>query len=204
MITNTAQAPSRRLLTSTSSIQHPSIRQSIPEQSSPELVNVRKTSALVKFSSHQDNGQNVWEASVRKNTRGSKFMNDDQEGCLTKEYVLNISSTTLGYYMSLVLRSSHWSISSGIQVDPIADCWNSPIFDLCRKGNIAGVQMAFSKRKVSPFVRDQYGRTLLHVGKTSLQSVNVHWGPLVRSQCTKSRVSKATATMRCRCKENGR
>jgi hypothetical protein len=197
MITNTAQAPSRRLLTSTSSAQDPTIHRSISKEGCPELVNIRKTSALVKFSSYQDNGKMVWAVSVRKNTRGSKFMNDDQEGCLTKEYVLNISSTTLGYYMSLVLRSSHWSISSGIQVDPIVDCRIDPIVDLCCKGNIAGVQMAFSKRKVSPFVRDQYGSTLLHVGKTSLQSVNVHWDPLVRSRCTKSRVSKATATMRC-------
>jgi hypothetical protein len=160
MITNTAQAPSRRLLTSTSSTQDPTIRRSISKEGCPKLVNIRKTSALVKFSSY--NGQNVWTVSARKNTRGSKFMNDDQEGCLTKEYVLNISSTTLGYYMSLVLRSSHWSISSGIQVDPVADS-HDPIFLMCIRGDIAGVQMAFSKRKVSPFVRDQDGNTLLHV-----------------------------------------
>jgi hypothetical protein len=101
-------------------------------------------------------------------------MKDDRGGCLTKEYVLNISTTTLGYYMSLVLRSSHWSISSGIQVDPVVECWADPIFELCFKGDIASVQMAFSQGKVSPFVRDQYGCTLLHVGITVVQSVDVH------------------------------
>jgi hypothetical protein len=95
-------------------------------------------------------------------------MNGDQGGCLTKEYVLNISTTTLGYYMSLVLRSSPGSISSGIQVDPIGDCWKDLIFKLCRKGDVAGMQMEFSRRKASPFVRDQHGRTLLHVSITPL------------------------------------
>jgi hypothetical protein len=161
MITNTAQAPSRQLLTSTSSTRDPTIRRSISKQGCPELVNIRKTSALVKSSSYQANGG--WVVSVRKNTRGSKFMKDDQEGCLTKEYVLNISSTMLGYSISWFLRTSHNSISQSIQVDPVAD-YNDPIFFMCRIGDIAGVQMAFSKRKVSPFVRDEYGKTLLHVG----------------------------------------
>jgi hypothetical protein len=163
MITNTAHEPSRRLLTSTSSTQDPTIRQSISEQRCSELVNIRKTSVLLKFSSYQHSSKSVWAVSARKNTRGSKFMNDKQEGCLTKEYVLNISSTTLRYYISLVLRSSHWSISSGFRVDPVADS-HDPIFVMCRRGDIAGVQMAFSERKVSPFVRDQCGMTLIHVG----------------------------------------
>jgi len=76
--------------------------------------------------------------------------------------------------MSLVLRSSHGSISSSIQVDPIGDCWKDLIFERCREGDVAGMQMEFSRRKASPFVRDQLGRTLLHVGITALQIVNIY------------------------------
>jgi hypothetical protein len=167
-LTNTAHEPSRHLLTPTSSAQDPTVPRPISKQGCPELVKIRKTSALAEFSSYQDIGQKVWAVSVRKNARGSKFTNEEREGCLTKEYVLNISLTTLGYYISLVLRSSHWSISSGFRVDPVAD-GQDPIFMMCRRGDITGVQMAFSERKVSPFVRSQYGETLLHVGILALR-----------------------------------
>jgi hypothetical protein len=128
----------------------------------------------MNFSSCQADGQVVWAVSARKNIQRKKFSNNDQKGCLTKEYILNISSKMLGYYMSLSLRSSRCSISSSIQVDPVADSWNNPIFDMCRRGDIVGVQMEFSRRNVSPFVRGHDGTTLLHVGITTLQGVDVH------------------------------
>jgi hypothetical protein len=85
-----------------------------------------------------------------------------QDSFHVKEYVLCISSKLLGYYLSLCFKNAYGSISHSLQVDPIAD-FDAPIFRLCRIGDITGVQDMFTKRIVSPFVRDPYGQTLLHV-----------------------------------------
>jgi hypothetical protein len=94
--------------------------------------------------------------------RQSEQMLDGQDGCNVKESVLCISSKLLGYYMSLCFKNAYGSISHSLQVDPIAD-FGSPIFRLCRAGDIASVQDMFNQRTVSPFVRDPGGKTLLHV-----------------------------------------
>jgi hypothetical protein len=87
---------------------------------------------------------------------------DGQDKFHVKEYILCLSSTMLGYYISLCFKNAYGSISHSLQVDPIAD-FDAPIFELCTTGDIAGVQDMFAGRIVSPFVRDPSGRTLLHV-----------------------------------------
>ncbi len=40
---------------------------------------------------------------------------------------------------------------------------DSPIFEMCHRGNLAGLQDAFSNRQYSPYTLDQSGQSLLHV-----------------------------------------
>ena len=45
----------------------------------------------------------------------------------------------------------------------------APIFDLCRQGDILGLQAALSSGTVSPFVLDKYGWSPLHVSSLLAQ-----------------------------------
>ncbi len=47
---------------------------------------------------------------------------------------------------------------------------NSPIFMMCREGNLQGVQIALSNRTVSPYVMDEYGMTLVHYAASTFQT----------------------------------
>lgn len=94
-------------------------------------------------------------------TRQSRRKLDDQDRVHVKEHILCISSTMLGYYISLCFKNAFSSISHSLQVDPIADS-NAPIFKLCEAGDITGVQDMFARQLVSPFVRNPNGLTLLH------------------------------------------
>ena len=47
---------------------------------------------------------------------------------------------------------------------------DSSVFTKCRAGDIQGLQSAFSLGVVSPYVRDQYGMTLLHYAASTRQS----------------------------------
>jgi hypothetical protein len=92
---------------------------------------------------------------------------DGQDKFPIKEHVLCLSSTILGFYISICFKNPYGSISHSLQVDPVAD-YDAPIFDLCEKGDIPGIQDMFARRIVSPFVRNPDGWTLLHVSITSV------------------------------------
>jgi hypothetical protein len=55
------------------------------------------------------------------------------------------------------------SVQRSLRIYPLLP--NShPIWDMCRCGNLKGVQTLLSERQVSPFSVDSGGRTLLYVG----------------------------------------
>ena len=60
-------------------------------------------------------------------------------------------------------------VSRALNIYPILLA-NSSIFMKCRAGDIQGLQSAFSLGVVSPYVRDQYGMTLLHYAASTRQS----------------------------------
>ena len=53
-------------------------------------------------------------------------------------------------------------ISKTLRIYPVLT-WNAPIFILCARGDMRGVQLALSSGKLSPFVVSTFGETLLHV-----------------------------------------
>lgn len=54
-------------------------------------------------------------------------------------------------------------VSRTLSTYPILES-TAPIFAICRNGDLQGLQVALSSGSVSPFVLDEYGETLLHVG----------------------------------------
>ena len=53
-------------------------------------------------------------------------------------------------------------ISRTLNIYPIVE-WIAPIFAICHRGDLQGLQALLSSGTVSPFVLDDSGRSLLHV-----------------------------------------
>ena len=64
--------------------------------------------------------------------------------------------------LELRVTSSLGRVSRTINLYPMLDR-NDPIFEICRTGDLQGLQVALSSGSISPFVVDNYGQTLLHV-----------------------------------------
>lgn len=47
----------------------------------------------------------------------------------------------------------------------------APIFQICKSGDLIGLQVALSSGSVSPFVLDEMGQSLLHVGPLPSQQL---------------------------------
>jgi hypothetical protein len=164
MTTSIAQMPRHPALTATSSTETLPLCPFDPDERFSTTISRRMTTSRsvecipLPFSSP------ILQAVYTRKTKiqQSRQKHDRQVKFHVKEYILCISSTMLGYYMSLCFKNAYGSISHSLQVDPIAD-YDAPIFDLCGRGDIAGVQDMFNQRTVSPFVRDPDGKTLLHV-----------------------------------------
>lgn len=58
--------------------------------------------------------------------------------------------------------NSFGRISRSLSIYPVITA-DDPVFKMCQKGDIDGLQSAISRGSFSPFVLDHVGRTLLHV-----------------------------------------
>lgn len=75
-------------------------------------------------------------------------------------FVINSSFVMRAF--ELRLCNGFGRISRSLNIYPVM-MDNDPIFQMCQKGDIHGMQVAFSSGSLSPFVMDDYGFTLLHV-----------------------------------------
>jgi hypothetical protein len=98
----------------------------------------------------------------RSHTRSKGRNIENQDIFRVRDYVLELSSTILGYYMRLSFRYVCGSISHSLHIDPVADI-DDPIFYLCLDREVSAVRSMLDQQLVSPFVRDHSGATLLHV-----------------------------------------
>ena len=57
---------------------------------------------------------------------------------------------------------SYWRVPTALRVYAVSN-WRAPVFEMCKNGDLEGLQFMFSSGSVSPFVIDQFGRSLLHV-----------------------------------------
>jgi hypothetical protein len=164
MTTNIAQTPRHPALMATALTEtSPSYAVGPGERISTTITGRMTTSRSVEYFPLPFNSRVFSTAYTRKTkVQQSGKMRDGQDRFHVREHILCISSKLLGYYITLFFKNAYGSISHSLQVGPIAD-FDAPIFRLCSLGDIAGVQDMFNQRRVSPFVRNPGGWTLLHV-----------------------------------------
>ena len=81
---------------------------------------------------------------------------------LAEETAIKITPSFIGRLLELRLASSLGKVSRNLSVYPIVP-GGSPVFEMCRNGDIHGLQVGFSSGTMSPFVLDENGGSLLHV-----------------------------------------
>lgn len=81
---------------------------------------------------------------------------------ISAKKVLTMTSPFLRRTVELYFGASFASIPRALRVYQIIE-YDAPIFDKCRDGDLEGIQNEFANGTISPFVVDQFGRTLLHV-----------------------------------------
>ena len=81
---------------------------------------------------------------------------------VSEEKIIKIAPAFLRKIIELRLLSSFGQISRTLRTYPILN-GTAPIFDICRKGDLRCLQTTLSSGTISPFVTDEYGRSLLHV-----------------------------------------
>ena len=85
---------------------------------------------------------------------------------LAEETSIIIAPSFMRRLLELRLASSLGKVSRTLNVYPVLD-WNAPMFAMCSRGDMNGLQTVFGSGKMSPFVLDDAGNTLLHVRKVS-------------------------------------
>ena len=84
---------------------------------------------------------------------------------VTDEQIITVTPTFSRKTFELRVLNSFGGISRSLSTYPVLSS-EAPIFDICTRGDLLGLQVALSSRGVSPFVLDQYGWSLLHVSLT--------------------------------------
>ena len=104
--------------------------------------------------------------SIRTNRKYTKKLRSscvESEQPVTEEMVLTIRPSFLRYGFDLSFDKGFRSIPRNLRTyDTISQ--NAPVFRFVAKGDLAALQMALQQGVASPFVVDESGHTLLHVG----------------------------------------
>lgn len=66
------------------------------------------------------------------------------------------------YAIEVKFSDSYWRVPTALRVYAVSH-WGAPVFELCKNGDLEGLQVMFSSGSVSPFVIDEDGTSLLHV-----------------------------------------
>ena len=86
---------------------------------------------------------------------------------ISEEKTIKITPAFLRKTLELRLLSSFGQISRTLRTYPILED-SAPIFDICLKGDLRGLQIALSSGTISPFVMTEEGWSLLHVRSGSI------------------------------------
>lgn len=113
---------------------------------------------------------------IRKRTKHSQPANAVAKAKtpLVSETAWIFRPTFLGRALQVSYVQSLGYISRSLRVYPMLSSQNS-IFRMCRLGDLSGLQTALAEKRVSPFVTDFRGRTLLHHAAQSHRSEVCTW-----------------------------
>ena len=81
---------------------------------------------------------------------------------LTEETAIMIAPSFIRRLLEVRLAFSLGRVSRTLTVYTVVTS-DSPIFDMCRNGDIHGLQTVFGSGEMSPFIVNGWGETLLHV-----------------------------------------
>ena len=79
-----------------------------------------------------------------------------------EEKIVRITPIFLDRILELRFENTFGQISRGLRTYPILE-QQASIFDICRRGDLQGLQVALTGGTVSPFVLDEFDTSLLHV-----------------------------------------
>ena len=82
---------------------------------------------------------------------------------ISKETVIVVRPSFLGNHYELHIVESFGCVSRTLNVDHFRD-YKDPVFEMCRSGDISGLNEAFGGRRASPNTVNSMGTGLLHVG----------------------------------------
>lgn len=81
---------------------------------------------------------------------------------LTEETAIMIAPSFIRRLLEVRLAFSLGRVSRTLTVYTVVT-WDSPIFNMCRNGDIHELQTVFGSGKMSPYIVNEWGGTLLHV-----------------------------------------
>ena len=112
---------------------------------------------------HWDGGM-FGTVTLRKTSKysGAPSAQADRKSPIVSETVWTFRPSFISYTLQLLYVRSFGHVSRSLNIYPVLSK-SDPIFLMCRNGDLLGLQTALSRQRVSPFVTDCDGSTLLHV-----------------------------------------
>ena len=103
---------------------------------------------------------------LQKKSKYSKSPNASTEGKapLISETAWTFRPSFISYALQLRYARSFGYISRSLNIYPVLSR-HDRVFEMCRNGELLGLQAALSRQGVSPFVTDADGWSLLHVSR---------------------------------------
>lgn len=124
------------------------------------------TTISQKYSVTTNTTWGVWGIVFKKTSQSAKVSNkhgEYLEGYTQSESTWVFIPSFFSQCVELKFSNTLGSVQRSLRTYPIIR-ENHPIWGMCERGDTTGIQTLLSKREVSPFSIDHYGRTLLYVG----------------------------------------
>ena len=101
---------------------------------------------------------------LRKTSKYSQTVKAGASGKipLVNKTVWTFRPSFISFTLQLLYARSFGYVSRNLNTYPVLS-GSDPIFSICLDGDLSGLQTALSRQRVSPFVTDESGWTLLHV-----------------------------------------
>ena len=140
------------------------------ELSGHEVPNPRSTNVMKHSFSSTKQEHMVWyrgmfgTMTLQKKSKRSQPANAVAKGkaLLVSETAWTFIPFFVGYALELRYARSLGYISRSLNIYPVLS-EDHTVFALCEEGDLSGLQIALIEKRVSPFVIDPHGWTLLHV-----------------------------------------
>lgn len=156
-------------------ITEPSLKVPIRSVSRHEGVQNLSSTSKVFFRSLAEETHFVWyrgffgsiRVQVKSTSRRISNTRRYEDKATTNEKIITIMPFFLRKALELRLSSSFGRIMRTLSTYDILEP-EAPIFGVCSRGDLNSLRFALSSGNVSPFVVDEWGRTLLHVSFLSI------------------------------------